>query len=50
MDVHKNARLTPHCRGLLVERLLKGHSQQEVARQLGVSVANGAQVVEALSR
>jgi len=38
MDVHKNARLTPHCRGLLVERVLKGHRPQEVARQLGVSV------------
>jgi len=38
MDVHKNARLTPHCRGLLVERLLKGHSQHEVAQQLGVSL------------
>ena len=38
MDVHKNARLTPHCRGLLVERVLKGHSQREVALQLGVSV------------
>ena len=38
MDVHKNARLTPHCRGLLVERLLRGHSQQVVAQQLGVSV------------
>jgi transposase InsO family protein len=38
MDVHKNARLTPHCRGLLVERVLKGCSQHEVARQLGISV------------
>ena len=38
MDVHKNARLTAHCRGLLVERVLKGQSQQDVARQLGVSV------------
>ena len=38
MDLHKNARLTPHCRGLLVERVLKGHSHAEVARQLGVSV------------
>jgi transposase InsO family protein len=38
MDVHKNARLTPHCRELLVDRVLKGHSQLEVAQQLGVSV------------
>jgi hypothetical protein len=26
MDMHKNARLTPHCRGLLVERVMKGQS------------------------
>jgi transposase InsO family protein len=38
MDVHKNARLTTHCRGLLVDRVLRGHSRQEVARQFGVSV------------
>ena len=38
MDVHKNARLTAHCRGLLVARVLKGHSRQSVAVQFGVSV------------
>jgi transposase InsO family protein len=39
MDVHKNARLTAHCRGLLVERVLNGHKAQAVAGQLGVSVS-----------
>lgn len=38
MDVHKNARLTPHCRGLLVERVLQGRPQVVVAAQFGVSV------------
>ena len=38
MDVHKNARLTAHCRGLLVDRVLRGHSRQAVARQFGVSL------------
>lgn len=38
MDVHKNARLTVYCRGLLVDRVLKGHARAEVAAQFGVSV------------
>lgn len=38
MDVHKNARLTPHCRGLLVERVLQGRPKVVVAAQFGVSV------------
>jgi len=38
MDLHKNARLTPHCRGLLVERVLRGQPQVRVAAQFGVSV------------
>jgi transposase InsO family protein len=37
MDVHQNARLTVHCRALLVERILKGRSRGEVAAQFGVS-------------
>ena len=38
MDRHKNARLTPHCRGLLVERVLQGRPKVVVAAQFGVSV------------
>jgi transposase InsO family protein len=38
MDVHKNARLTPHCRALLIDRVLKGMSKDQVAHQFGVSV------------
>jgi transposase InsO family protein len=38
MDVHKNARLTAHCRALLVDRVLKGMKKHLVAHQFGVSV------------
>ena len=38
MDAHKNARLTPHCRALLVDRVMKGRAQAQVARELGVSM------------
>lgn len=37
MDVHQNARLTPHCRELLVDRVLKGWARRQVARQFGIS-------------
>ena len=37
MDVHKNARLTLACRVLLVERILAGRAQLQVAREVGVS-------------
>jgi transposase len=38
MDVHKNARLTPHCRALLVDRVLKGVNKHQVAHQFAGSV------------
>ena len=38
MDVHKNARLTPHCRALLVDRVMRGRARGQVARELGVSM------------
>jgi transposase InsO family protein len=38
MDVHKNARLTVHCRGLLVDRVLKGRPVHQVAQEFGISV------------
>lgn len=38
MDVHQNARLTPHCRGWLVEKVRRGRPQTAVAGELGVSV------------
>jgi transposase-like protein len=39
MDVHKNARLTVHCRELLVERvLLRGEPQVQAARRFAISV------------
>ncbi|PYN50997.1 MAG: IS481 family transposase, partial [Candidatus Rokuibacteriota bacterium] len=37
MNVHKNARLTPHRRVELVGRISAGERVIEVARQLGVS-------------
>ena len=37
MDVHQNARLTVHCRELLVERILQGRPKAQAARELGVS-------------
>lgn len=38
MDAHKNARLTPHCRELLVHRVMTGRARTQVARELGVSL------------
>jgi transposase InsO family protein len=38
MDVHKNARLTPHCRALLVDRVMKGESHCQVAQRFAISV------------
>ena len=38
MNVHQNARLTVSCRVLLVERILSGRAQVQVAAELGVSV------------
>ena len=38
MDVHKNARLTPHCRGQVVERVLRGRPKARVAVEFDVSV------------
>ena len=38
MDTHKNARLTPHCRELLVDRVMKGRARAQVAREFGVSI------------
>ena len=37
MDVHKNARLTPHCRALLVERVRKGQPISQVAGAFGIT-------------
>ncbi len=38
MDMHKNARLTAHCRALVVDRDLKGPSKRQVACQFDVSI------------
>jgi transposase InsO family protein len=38
MNVHQNARLTVSCRVLLVERILSGRAQGQVAAELGISV------------
>lgn len=38
MDVHQNARLTPHCRALVVQRVLQGQTKVRVAAQFGLSV------------
>ena len=38
MDAHKNARLTVHCRELLIERLHRGEPKAQVARRFAISV------------
>ena len=38
MHAHQNSRLTPHCRELLVGRVLKGQPISQVAMQFGISV------------
>ena len=38
MDVHKNARLTRHCRALLVDRVMRGRARRQVAQELGISM------------
>ena len=38
MDAHKNARLTVHCRELLIERLHRGEPKALVARRFAISV------------
>ena len=38
MDVHKNARLTVHCREFLIERLHRGEPKAQVARRFAISV------------
>jgi transposase-like protein len=36
MDVHKNARTTPHSRALIAQRVAAGETPAAVARALGV--------------
>ena len=36
MDMHKNARTTPHSRALIAQRVAGGHTAAAVARELGV--------------
>jgi transposase-like protein len=38
MSAHKNARLTVHCRALLIERLYRGEPKAQVARTFAISV------------
>ena len=38
MDMHQNARLTLHCRELLVERVLRGRPKIQVAAEFWISV------------
>jgi transposase InsO family protein len=38
MDVHQNARLTPHCRALLVDRVMRGRAKRSVAAEFGITV------------
>ena len=37
MDVHQNARLTLHCREMLMERVLRGRPKRCVAAESGIS-------------
>lgn len=50
MDVHQNAKLTPHCRELLVSRVLAGRRRREVAQIPGRHGAHRGQVGGAFSR
>ena len=38
MDVHQNARLTPHCREWMIGKVMRGQPQAVVADTLGISV------------
>ena len=38
MDVHQNARLTPHCRALVVDRVMRGRAKRSVAAEFGIAV------------
>jgi transposase InsO family protein len=38
MDVHQNARLTPRCRALLVDRIMRGRAKRPLAAEFGISV------------
>jgi transposase InsO family protein len=38
MDVHQNARLTPHCRALLVDRVMRGRAKRPLAAEFGITV------------
>ena len=38
MDIHQNARLTPHGRAVLVRRVLEGQAPKAVAAAFGVDV------------
>ena len=38
MNVHKNARLTPKGREILIARLLRGEHPSDVAAAMGVSI------------
>jgi hypothetical protein len=49
MDVHKNARLTPHCRALLVDRVLKGVKRHLVAPSVRCLSGYSEQMVAAIS-
>ncbi|MFP4097882.1 MAG: helix-turn-helix domain-containing protein [Alphaproteobacteria bacterium] len=37
MNIHSNARTTPHSRALMIERFWAGQIQQSIADDLGVS-------------
>ncbi|HEB79739.1 MAG TPA: IS481 family transposase, partial [Rhodospirillales bacterium] len=41
MNIHKNARLTPRGRELLIDRLNRGEHPQDVATAMGVSASEG---------
>jgi len=48
MNMHKNARLTPKGREILIGRLERGEHACDVARALGVSERTGRQVARSL--
>jgi len=50
MNIHKNARLTPHSRAALVQRIVvQGQSTSAVAAAFGVCVKTARKWVSALS-
>ena len=50
MNIHKNARLTPRGREVLISRLTRGEHPQDVGAAMGVSASTGHQGPDLIPR